>query len=316
MASARWTENGIPVILALIAGCLSCGSAGQELMLGSASVPKDPFCPSDTILYSVTWRITHKLDYSLSCNVIHYLNWKQGDPANTVSLLHQLQYRWQIEKQGSLQFTGTFTHDLGMLWFPDSLTRIRPDDNSLETNLFVSLPRRFSLSVLSRMSTAIFNTYTETGSPGPEGARILASAFLTPFIWNFSGGIGWTLTGFGRIDLGLSSARLTWVKNRAIFRAGGPCFGVAEGKNHLFEVGLSFHMLVDREFADRFRWTCDLLVFRNYHKSADLSLKNILTARITGFLKITLQSKIVYERDISRHLQTESLISLGFGVGL
>ncbi len=316
MASAGFTENGLPVGLLVFLWCLSSGAKGQELAVGGIPSAADPACLADTGLYAVNYRIIHGFDYALSGNLLYFMNWRQGDPANTIALLHRFLYRWEIEKQGSVTLTGSFLHDLGVQWLPDSLTRFSPDENTLENRVAVTLAPNLAFEAESRMTTPLFNDYGGRGFSCDTRERDLTAAFMTPFTCTVSAGLAWTLPRFGQISAGISSAKFTWVMNRGVFRDLSSFQGVEQAKGFAFEYGISLHLAIDREFAGRFRWNCDLQIFRNYRKPADLAMKNIITLRITGFLHATLQSRVVYERDTDRHLQSESLISLRFCVGL
>ena len=114
--------------------------------------------------------------------------------------------------------------------------------------------------------------------------------------------------------MGLTAAKLTWIRDKRIFKElDVPAYyGVPKGKNWKLEYGLSMHLLVDKDILNRVHWDCDMQLFKNYEKPPDLSLKNLVGVRINKFLKTNIQTRVVYEEDLSKNLQIENLISVGF----
>ena len=180
------------------------------------------------------------------------------------------------------------------------------------------MARNLIFSAVSQLTTRLFNAHAfganATGNPGI--AR--STSFLTPLIWTFSAGLGWTLPRFATLTCGLASAKLTYVRDKKIFDQlkGAEFYGVGKEHNPLFEYGLSLHLLIDRDLNTRVHWNCDLLLFKNYRKPVDLELKNRVGIRISRYLKTTIQSHISYESAVTRTLQVENTVSLGFSINL
>jgi hypothetical protein len=148
--------------------------------------------------------------------------------------------------------------------------------------------------------------------------KILNSSFCTPLLWTFSGGFSIKWQGFGSLNLGVSTAKLTYIRDKSIFgkQKVTKYYGVPEGKDHVFEYGLSLQFLADKEFFKRIRWNCDLLVFKNYTSPVDVTLKNNFGIRINRFLKASIQTRIFYEETVSHSIQLENLVTFGFYVHL
>jgi len=89
-------------------------------------------------------------------------------------------------------------------------------------------------------------------------------------------------------------------------------YGVPPGHNHLFEYGLSMKLAIDRRFLKVCRWYCDLLLFKAFHEPVDMNLKNLFEVRISRYWLFSVQTRVIYEHEVSGHLQLENLASFGF----
>ncbi|MCK9203536.1 MAG: hypothetical protein M0P58_03745 [Bacteroidales bacterium] len=163
-----------------------------------------------------------------------------------------------------------------------------------------------------------FNGYDYFSDGNGSISRTPSSSFLTPLIWTFSGGISFLVPRFLTFTLGLSSAKLTYIRDKERIEKSGitDYFGVPSGKNHHFEFGLGMHVLIDKEIGRWGKWDCDILVFKNFNKPVDLVLKNLIGIKINKFIKTSIQTRLIYEEDVSKSLQMENLISLGFAIRL
>jgi hypothetical protein len=262
----------------------------------------------------VRFRMTRDLEYSLSCTGITLLNREQEPNTTQVTLLQHLKYRSQFSNDRNLQITGSFVHDLGFQCIFDSISRFQADENTIDTRLEVGLGSHFSLSVFSRLTTCLFNSYNYSAGPAGSTVKTLGASFFTPMTWTFSAGFGWNAPGFATVTIGVSSARLTCILNRKIFDPPGisTFHGIPRDRDHLFEYGLSLHLLVDRDLSARIHWNCDALLFKNYRKPVDLVLDNLVGIRINKYLKAGIKTHISYEAEVIRKVQVENTISAGF----
>jgi hypothetical protein len=253
------------------------------------------------------------LDYSASVSNDLFLNWQHDKNANQFILIQNLKYRFAVSKDSTLHLSGSFTHNLGLQSYIDSLTKIQTDDNTLNTRLDLTLHRNLNLSVNSILTTRFMNGYDYYSDSGTI-IKTLNSSFCTPLIWTFSGGLTLFWKDFGSLNLGLSSAKLTYIRDRTIFQKQkiSRYYGVPEGKNHLLEYGIGLQFLADRAVLKCIRWNCDLLIFKNYNADVDVTLKNNIGIRINKFLKASIQTKVLYEKTVSRFIQLENLVTLGF----
>jgi hypothetical protein len=300
-------------LILLCAWHLSANAFGQSLFRKDSTYICTLPGPADTAIPPIFYRLEQDIEYSLSFANLLFINWKQGNNNNFVSLAHHLKYRSQFTNPGNIKISNSFTHDLGIQYFFDSISRFQPDENTLDTRVEVGIRKNLTLSVLSNLSTRIFNSYFYASNRQGNLVKTLSGAFLTPFLWTFSTGFGLTIPRLGSVNLGISAARLTWIRNNDVYDQQNilEFYGVPKKKQVLLEYGLSMHLLVDRKFLTRVHWNCDLLVFKNYKKPFDFTMKNFVSVRISKFLKTSIQTRVYYENEVSKQLQVENLVSLG-----
>ena len=299
----------------LLCACLtSSQTTGQNLVWKDTVLLAGLTQLADSGSRLIKFRITQDLEYSITGANMLFLHWQHEPNTNQVSLFQHLKYQSQINNDCNFKIVNSFVHDLGIQCFFDSISRFQPDENTLDTRLEVRLTKNFTFSVFSTLTTRLFNAYNYATDHTGNLCKTLNASFLTPMIWTFSAGLGWTAPRFATFSFGLSSAKLTYIHNKAIFdQLKVPAFyGVPKNKNHLFEYGLSMHLLLDRNFKNRVHWNCDVLLFKNYKKPIDLVMNNLVGIRINKFLKTSIQTNLYYESAVSRNLQLENVISMGF----
>ncbi|MDP1620996.1 MAG: hypothetical protein Q8M08_01525 [Bacteroidales bacterium] len=307
--------------MGFVVGCawfLSVIGVGQDLLLSDSIILYSLSHPADSDAAPVKIRLSHEVEYSLSANALHVLNWRHGDNPDLVSFFHRLKYMSLITNNRGVKISNSFTHELGIQYYFDSISRYQPDENMLDTRMEIKIARKFCFSTLSNLTTRLFNAYLNVTDHNGSHGKILGSTFLTPLIWTFSIGFGITVPKSATFSLGLSAARFTWIRDRRVFREPDifVFYGVPREKRHILEYGLSVQLLVDRQFLKRVHWNCNLLVFKNYKKPIDLVMKNLIGIRINRFLMTTVQTRLFYERDLSKKIQFENLITLGFYIAL
>jgi hypothetical protein len=302
----------------LLVACLPAAVTGQTLVLKDSLAAIGLPGHTDTAGSLVRFRLFQDLEYSLFFTNLLFLNRQHGTDANVVSALSHFKYQVRIAGNGNLQFTNTFSHDLGIQYFFDSITRFQPDENTLDTRAEYRIVRNLSLSLFSTATTRMFNSWQYSTSLSGKPVKVPDAAFLAPLLWTLSAGVGWNFPNAGNVTVGLSSARFTWIRNRRLYdRPDVPEFyGVAKGKNHRFEYGLSMHLLVDKDFLERIHWNCDLLLFKNYREPVDMVMKNLVGIKINKFLKTSIQTRLYYENRVSARIQAENIVSFGFSFNL
>ncbi|MCK9422397.1 MAG: hypothetical protein M0Q38_07350 [Bacteroidales bacterium] len=305
-------------LLLLFALFLPVSLSGQYLVLKDTIllVPLSKLAEPEKSV--INFRFTQAMEYSLTASNLLLSNWQQTENSNQFTFLQNFKYSAQLFDDHFFKITNIFLHNLGIQIFFDSLTKIAFDDNTLDTRIEFKFGRSVNLTFLSNLSTRFFNGYDYQSDGSGSVTRTPASSFLTPLIWTFSGGIGIQVPRFLMLNFGLSAARLTWIRNKKRLESSGRTdfFGVPKEKDHLFEFGLSMHLLVDKNLGNWGNWNCDVLIFKNYNKPVDLVLKNLIGIKINKFIKTCVQTRLIYEEDVSKTLQMENLISIGFNIRL
>jgi hypothetical protein len=258
-------------------------------------------------------RFRNEFDYSFSLTGSLYYQWYHDHNSGNILLLQNGSYKFSISSDSVFKFSGTFTHNLGFQSYFDSITKVQTDDNTLFTMFGIRMNRHLCFTLTSNLATQLFNRYDYSPVAGGTLSRTLNSSFCTPLLGTFSGGLTLAWTSFGSLSLGISSGKFTYIRDKSIFgkQKTVQFYGVPEGKNHLFEYGLSLQLLVDKKFSGRVKWNCDLLVFKNYNAPVDVTLKNNFGFRINSFLKAGIQTRILYEEMVSRSIQFENLVTFG-----
>jgi hypothetical protein len=266
----------------------------------------------------IRYRYTQEAEYSLTFSGFFFLNWQHEKSANNLALQQKFRYQSVLEDSQHFRIVNLFTHGLGAQFFFDSLSKFQVDENVLDTRIEFRLHPRLTINFSSNLSTRFFNGYDYLSDSTGCLIRVLNSSFLTPLFWTFSLGAGWRWPGFGVVSLGMGAAKLTCIRDQSVYdaRSVDVYYGVPRDKGFLFEYGLSLQIVVDKTFRNRVRWMCDLLIFKNKDKPADLSLKNLIDIRINRYLKTSIQTRLFYEELVSRKLQVENVISLGFSLRL
>ena len=266
----------------------------------------------------VRLRITQHLDYTLTLSSLFFLNWKHEKNANQIVVLHDLVYQCQADNARKFKIIQKITHHLGGQYFLDSIFRFHVDYNILETRLEWRLRKNHGIFLSSILSTRLFNEYTISVNDSGKLIQTLNSSFLTPGTGTFSGGFQFNWPRLGSLNFGLSSAKLTWIRNKQIYEAlqTNIYCGVASDKKNRFEYGFSLQLMIDKELVKWMHWNCDLFLFKNIESPIDVAMRNRFTFRITKFLNTSIQTRLFYEEKISEKLQLENMVSVGFSVRL
>ena len=268
--------------------------------------------------YHLKPRFTQKLEYSFTFSNAIFTNWSHENNTNQFFLQQNVKYLCQLGNERTFHFSNCLTHDLGFQYFFDSLMKVNLDENTLTTIIETQIGNRLSVVVSSVLATRILKGFDYCVNDSGQEMKILNSSFLTPLIGTFSAGFGIDWKNLGSITIGISSARLTYLKNTQIFKIRNvkEFYGVPEGKNHRFEYGISLRFIAAKEFLKRVSWDCDLLLFKDYHAPVDVTFKNLIGLKINKFLKTSIQTRILYEEKVNKKLQLENLISVGFYIHL
>jgi len=255
-----------------------------------------------------------ELDYSVNIAGDYFVNYLKNDNASQISFNHSLKYKISLSGNSFIHFTGNLAHNLGIQCYFDSICKVGTDENTLTSELALDVNRFLQFSVISVLNTRIFNDWEIVPLANGGISRTLNASFLTPLICTFSGGLGLKIPEFGSLDLGVASAKLTYLHDRSVFDRTGllSFYGVPKGKHSLFEYGLNMQLIINRLIGKHMQWNCDLLLFKKNDSPVDVSLKNLFAYRISRYFKTSLQTQLFYDEKVSRQVRLENLLSLGF----
>jgi len=276
---------------------------------------QDPCVPGANRLQ---WRWSKELDYALSCSDFLEVNRRNMKNAHQMTLLQNIKLQTILERPEGFRIRNSFFHTLGVQFFFDSISKFQFDENVLDTRFDLKIVNNFSATLSSLVTTRIFDDYFYSINDSGKQVRFLQSGFLTPLVWTFSLGFCWNWKGVLDMNFGLSSARLTYVRDKRVFSSTGQVsfFGVPKDKSALFEYGIFLRLLVDKSFREKVLWKCEIQLFKNFNTPFDFFIKNSIDIRITKYFKTSIQTRMFYEETQSQHLQLENLISFGFNFHL
>lgn len=295
---------------------LHAASLPQQLVWRDGSRVSVLRMPVDSGESLIMLHLTQQLEYSLSLSGVLFINWEHDSNGNQVMMVQDLIYQCRAESGKTFRFSQKMAHHLGVQYFFDSIVRVHVDDNQFETRMEWKIWKNHGGFFSALLSTRIFNCYQTMVNDSGNLVRTLSSSFLTPFTGLFSGGIQLKWPLLGSLNIGLTSAKLTWVRDRGIYETlqVTTYYGVPLEKRYLFEYGLSIQLLINHDLLKWLHWDCDLIIFKNTNLPPDISVKNNLGFRLTKFLKARIQTRLYYEERVSKKVQLENLVSVGFVV--
>lgn len=274
------------------------------------SLQQQPLPPASLVSY----RIIQQAEYGLALSNLLYLNWQKDPGVNQISFVQRLLYRTDFSNERNFKAAGTFNHDLGIQLFFDSICRFQPDVSAFELKTEVKAGKYLVISMITKLSTRLFNNYNYSIGPNGDLQRILQSGFFTPLVLTFSAGFGLRYHGLIFFHLGLTGGKLTYIKNRDVYNEQKikSYHGVSIDRSYLFEYGIAFQMVIDKDLSGSINWNVECNLFKNLKKPVDLAIKNLIGWKIGKHFKGIVKTNIFYEQETSRKVQFENLFSLGF----
>jgi hypothetical protein len=256
------------------------------------------------------------MDYFFSFSASR--NYPAGDDRNMLVLLQSLKYRVLYKKDSILTLLNSITHDLGGQFFIDSTAQVHPDETTLSSRLVCNPRKLINISFTSDLASCLLNNYSYNSDDHGNLHRTLCCSFLTPLILTCSLGFGHSWPGSFDLNFGVTSAKLTWIRNRNIpgVQNSQNFYGIPKGKRCLIEYGLSFRFLADKDVCEKIHWNCDLLLFKNFVSCVDVSLKTILTLKLGKFIRTSIQTKIQYGEKTGKSFRIENNLDIGLAVTL
>jgi hypothetical protein len=271
----------------------------------------------DLLKQNFQFTLTENFTYALSFN--NFLKWERKNKASSLIALSQdVFYKLTREKKHNLTFCFSFRHQLGFQYIPDSIINKTIDETILSTKSSLAFIKNIHFSLTTDATMPLLNSYylSYNDSTGLK-EKILNEGFLTPFECTLSGGLVFVWEKLGTITIGLSSARLVYVHNKAVFNDmnNNIFHGVGKNKKYHIEYGLSTELTLFKEFGNFIKWNCDIKAFKNFNMPVDLNIRNEISFILGKHVKSSIQTKFNYEQQVSKSPLFENIVTIGLYFG-
>ena len=135
-------------------------------------------------------------------------------------------------------------------------------------------------------------------------------------VGTFSGGIGWNHPKYLSIYLGFAGGKFTYIHDHQIFDEMNVerFHGVERGHCTLIDYAIALQVGVDKKLFRNLAWNLEASLLKKVKYSPEVVIKNGFILRFGKYIKASLQTRVVYEEEISLTWQTENILTIGFGV--
>ena len=199
---------------------------------------------------------------------------------------------------------------------PDSLFYKQKDVQTFRYDVTSKVIRNWHFSLSTCTTTPLYRMVRYGSDDSLGTIRIFAGSFLTPLIMVAGAGIKVSVEGLGSFHIGLSSLKLVYVNDPGVFASldADTYYGVEKGDQWLCEFGLSSSVDLVKKLTPRLSWQCRLDTFIARNKDLDILFKNYLSLKAGRSMIATLQSGMVYDKDLFNMFQVENLLTIGFAI--
>ncbi len=258
---------------------------------------------------------TSDLSFRLALQTLSQTNCSGNPFQNRISGEHQLEYLYQWTRKG-FSITLKLSSELGYVLLPDSLFYKEKDIQTLRYDASLKIARNWHISLSTCTTTPLYRMVRYGPDDSLGTIHMFAGSFLTPLILVVGGGIKVSVEGLGSFHIGLSSLKLVYVNDPGVFAslAADTYYGVKKGDQWLCEYGLSSSVDLVKKLTPRLSWQCRLDTFIARDKDMDILFKNYLSLKAGRAMSATLQSGMVYDKDLFNMFQVENLLTIGFAI--
>jgi hypothetical protein len=260
-------------------------------------------------------KISNQKEMAYRFSISELSQWKNrySQLLHTLSGTQDLDYSslWQSEH---LTVRLKIISELGYVYLWDSLLVKQKDEQTVRYDVSVAIRNNWQVSLNSTANTPLYRMVVSLPADSTGRKRWLSGDFLTPLKAVLSLGIRCDIAALGNIQLGLSSLKVTYVRNRRVFDAPGIAtfHGIEPGHSWLWVYGLSSTVDFRKEISPHLSWELYLLAFLPKDDPVNLNLKNLFLVKAGQVLKASIKTNIVYDRTNPVEFQMENLITIGF----
>jgi len=243
---------------------------------------------------------------NLSGNQATYRNWSQGG-VNTIAITASTLAKFKFS--GS-NFANSMRVNLqlGQTWLDGDDSRKTADLINLKNKVDYFL----GTQKLSAFGELDFRTQFVKGFDD-DNLKVV-SAFMAPGYLTESVGFSYqpNKNASGQLGVGL---RQTFVRVDSLDQF----YGLDVDEDIRSEGGLTIAFTFDKDFADTFNYSGELISFTNLLlpiKRTDIIFRNELSGKLNSFLSTIIQFELMFDDDVSKKLQLRQAISVGLNIKL
>lgn len=251
--------------------------------------------------------------YRFSISALSQWNNRDSQLLHTVSGTQDMDYSslWQ---SGHLTIHLKFISELGYVYLWDSIFVKQKDEQTIRFEVAATIKKSWQISFNSMVNTPLYRMVVSLPVDSAGRTRWLAGDFLTPLKAILSVGIQRNIHALGNVQLGLSSLKVTYVRNRKVFETPGNTsfHGIKPGHSWKYSYGISSSLDFRREISSHVSWELYLLAFLPKDDPLNLNLRNLFSIKAGRALNASIKTSIVYDKTCPVEFQMENLITIGF----
>ena len=221
------------------------------------------------------------------------------------SINGNIQINNEVEKhpfllQNSIEAQLGYRHDIGK-YFLKNIDRFE-FKHQLEYDFYKNLSPFVFASFRSQFFPSWFYDFNDQ--------KILTASLMGPGYTNLA--LGFLYRGdFYKIDFGLYEIKTTFVLDPKLFHQQDYVFGVPKDKKAIMQHGISLRADLYYEPDSKLKMEVNALMFLN-NLSIDFELRSNLSYKVHKYIKITIRSELMYDRDFSEQIQFRNEILTAF----
>ncbi len=262
------------------------------------------------------YRMDGKIDYSVMASAMKFSHWEKEPGVDHILLIHKLNLNSVLSVARKFQLAHSLYQDLGLQYFFDSISRFQPDITKAEARYDYTIAKYATIAFRFSLSTRVSNAYHYYQDTTGGISKQLQSSFLTPMIGTFSGGIAWKNPKYLSSYMGIAGGKFVYIHENQIYDEMGveKFHGVEKGRHTLLDYAILVQLLVDKKLFRSLAWTFEANILKKVKFSPEVLIKNGFILRIGKYITAGLQTRVIFEEEISLTWQTENILTIGFGV--
>jgi hypothetical protein len=231
-------------------------------------------------------------------------NWARGGESS-LSTLWTLRYSADYKK-GKTIWDNDLEYKVGLLKSGTKSLRKNEDKLEINSKFGTNAKNNWYYSALLNFQTQFFKGYNYPNTDEP------ISGFLAPGYLVFSIGMDYKPNNKLTILLSPISSKFTFMRDTSKFDQTN--FGIPQAKKSKGELGAYVKSIFNIDFTDKISMENKVNLFINYlerRETLDIDYEVTLNMKINELINTTINTHLVYDRDISNHIQFKENLSVG-----